>query len=176
MQLHRTEWLGESWGKQDIFFPQIFAQAQLASGAVELILEPVVEKPFVCRSFGTAVDILGPQQIRTAKAPLAAPYDKSLFSLGIVLIELWFGKRFQDLPEYPKGTKDFTDDTEYLVARNLIPQLQDQAGFMYAVATRRCILGLEHPSTTLENDDFKSEVHVNVVSELQRNWKAYVSR
>jgi hypothetical protein len=181
MQLHRTEWLSESWGKQDIFFPQRVAQAQLASGGVGLILEPVIEKPFVRRSFGTVGNILNTEQIRTAKSPLAA-YDKSLFSLGIVLIELWFGKRFQDLPEYPKHTEkrteDLTDNTDFLVAFGLLPQIQEKAGSVYGIAAKRCIVGLEYPSgsTTLDDDGFKSAVHHNVVYELERNWKKYVDQ
>ncbi|KAF8247101.1 hypothetical protein K440DRAFT_644130 [Wilcoxina mikolae CBS 423.85] len=178
MQLHRTEWLGESWGKQDIFFPQMTTRAPLASGGFGLILNPVVEKPFVRRSFGTTGDIQNPEHIRTMKSSLAAPYDKSLFSLGIVLIELWFGKRFQDLLEYPKCTKDLTDTTDFLVAYSLLSQVQENAGAMYGIAVRRCIVGLEYPSssTTLDDDNFKSAVHINVVSELERNWTAYVTK
>jgi len=175
MYLHATGWLSERWGKCDILFPQTVARAQGVSGDETMILLADLEKPVVRRSF--CLDSLDSYSNRqpeaTAKVP-SLPYDKNLFSLGIVLVELWFGRRLQDLPEHQNGIPDDnTDINDWVTANRLVPVIQGEAGEMYGGAVRRCIQGLVCAATALDDDDFKSEVVLQVVSELERNWEAY---
>lgn len=133
MQLHATAWLKESWGKGDIFFPQTTEKARLSTGEVSLILKPILEKPLVRRSFDPAGD-KSPQKT-TTKLPFV-PYDKSLFSLGIILVELWFGKRLQDFPKYSEVQQlyDRTDNTDYQIANMLVLEIEREAGQIYSNA------------------------------------------
>jgi hypothetical protein len=178
LQLHATGWLRESWGKGDIYFPQVTGKAQTINGKVTSILQPVLNKPFVRRSFARPGAIVQPQipENATKKSPFSHT-NKSLFSLGIILIELWLGQRLQDLPEFasaPNGDHEYgTDDTECDVANQLIPRIEDEAGAMYGGAVRRCIRGLDYTATSLEDPGFKNEVHFKVVAELERSWRAY---
>jgi len=76
------------------------------------ILEPVVDRPFVRRNFGTSSE----QKVSQAAAASALiEYNKNLFSLGVVLIELWFG---QDIECLQHTTVDvlFNDNSIYHVA------------------------------------------------------------
>lgn len=62
-------------------------------------------------------------------------YDQSLFSLGIVLIGLWFGKRFIDLPEYlsiatktaSTSSTDNYHNTVYEASNLLIFKIENEA-------------------------------------------------
>jgi len=47
---------------------------------------------------------------------------------------------------------------------------------MYGGAVRRCIRGIDHRATSLEDESFMNEVHAKIVSELERNWQAYISQ
>jgi hypothetical protein len=171
MHLHTTDWLGESWGKCDILFPQTAIRARTVSGET-MILKADLKKPVVRRSFRP--DSHSQQQVEmTAKVSLL-PCDKNLFSLGIVLIELWFGKRLQDLSESQDAVAaDNTDINDWITARRLVPIIEEKAGEMYGGAVRRCIQGLDSAAKTLDNDEFKSKVITEVVSELERHWEAY---
>lgn len=78
MQLHTTLWLSDYWGADDIFFVQIADDVNL-------------DHPLVRRNFGTK-----------SNASLRQPQDSSqtipcLFSLAVVLIELWYCKPFESL-------------------------------------------------------------------------------
>ncbi|KAF8536958.1 hypothetical protein BDD12DRAFT_258064 [Trichophaea hybrida] len=173
MQLYSTAWLKESWGKGDIFFPQTTEKARLTTGGMHDILKPVLEKPLVRRSFDPAGDKSPPTT--TTRSPFVQ-YDKSLLSLGIILIELWFATRLQDLPEYLEARQQFndrTDSTDYETANRLLPKIDCLAGPIYGGAVRRCIRGLDCTATTLDDEGYKNEVQSKVVSELERNWKAF---
>jgi len=172
MHLHTTRWLDESWGKCDILFPQKASRKRRMSGEEIMILEADLKKPVV-RSFRPQSHSRQ-QSEATARVPIS--YDKNLFSLGVVLIELWFGKRLQDLSE-PQDTvvKDNPDFTNWITALRLVPIIEEEAGEMYGGAVRRCIQGMDSAVRTLENDDFKSKFATEVVSELERNCEAYTA-
>jgi hypothetical protein len=176
MQLHGTGWLNESWGKRDIYF---FCEERRASGTQYTV--PIVNKPFLRRTFdptsrSSSLQLVMPTAV---KSPLVQ-YDRSLFSLGIVLVELWFGKRLEDLLEYRKtakthGTSD-KDCVEYHTANQLIPRIQSEEGELYGDAVRRCIRGLDCTATSLEEAELKNKAHAEVVFQLERHWKAYDDR
>lgn len=176
MQLHATEWLNESWGKRDIhFFLNDDVSRRAADG--KFYPEPVTNKPFLHRNFGLAPlgSSLQPTQI---ESPLVQ-YDRSLFSLGIILVELWFGNCLEDLPEYldpqSNGSTLNNESLAYQTANQLIRRINEE-GPIYGAAVRRCIRGLDCTATSLEEDELKDKVHTEVVSELERHWRAYDDR
>jgi hypothetical protein len=95
MQLHTTQWLSETWGKQDIFILRRAVKRDPVSGGdLILVWEAMLDRPFIRRNFTSQPDT----PLTTVERPVA-DYDKSLFSLGIILIELALGKRIEDLQD-----------------------------------------------------------------------------
>ncbi|KAF8244039.1 hypothetical protein K440DRAFT_610854 [Wilcoxina mikolae CBS 423.85] len=173
IQLHSTEWLGENWGKQNIFFPQTGATARTVEGETVVISKPVIDNPFVRRTFGATNCPPSPAQqtAPTSRSPLVQ-YDKSLFSLGVVLVELWYGKRLEDLRSSHQANQ-LHDHLDYYTADQCIQEIEAQAGPMYGAATRRCIRGLDCTTQSLYNEEFKEQVHEQVMSQLELNWSRY---
>jgi hypothetical protein len=81
LQLYQTPWLGDNWGKEDIFF------IQEKNGNV------LLDKPFLRPRFPAAT--AGTQMVPAASTiNVNVP---SLFALGVVLIELHFKKPIDEL-------------------------------------------------------------------------------
>ncbi|KAF8244138.1 hypothetical protein K440DRAFT_663669 [Wilcoxina mikolae CBS 423.85] len=176
LSLHDTEWLSERWGRGDIYFPQETTVGQLNSGETVSVRKPDLERPLVRRIFGPAAigDSTNTQKTTTRRVPLVQ-YNKTLLSLGIILVELWFGRRLEEIEETPQQPSsdniDNIDNTEYDSADRLLGKIEDPT---YSNATRRCIRGLDFMATTLDDEGFKNEVYIRVVSELEAYWKAYI--
>ncbi|KAF8542789.1 hypothetical protein BDD12DRAFT_333870 [Trichophaea hybrida] len=171
MQLHATEWLSESWGTKDIFFLQKNKSRRAKSGEIVTISEPELAMPFVRRMLGSSQE---PCSLQSEQAPELMEYDKSLFSLGIVLIELWFEKPIKGL-QIDQSQSD-GDDADFETAQQRIGYLFSHAGEDYGLAVSHCINGLRGRAvkgkpikTFLDNEDFKNDVHENVICLLQRN-------
>lgn len=172
MQLHKTEWLGENWGKRDILFYEQVAQGKSGSAAT---ISPVL-KPLVRRSF--APQSLPPLSPQNSVRSIIIPQNQSLFSLGVILMELWYGKRLEDLQiETDRaGIDGMSDMTDHITAKRLINDISEDAGEKYGDAVRRCINGLDHRFSNLEKEDFKNEVHMKVVSPLVENLEAFCAK
>lgn len=165
MQLHGTVWLKESWGKNDIYFLQTSKAALTgADGKPITIREPVLKKPLVRRILDK------PREGRTlTPEPATKRNDGLLRSLGLILIELWYGKEiskiYPEIKDTALMTANDTDDLSDKIARD--------AGHMYGDAVRRCIRGIDHADRSLENDEFKTLVENNVISQLRTNLKVF---
>ena len=83
MQLHTTEWLTDHWNKHDILF------LRSLDGKVDF------DSPFIRRSFGTRNMNLASKSESVPKLHFNASIP-CLFSLGIVLLELWYRGLFED--------------------------------------------------------------------------------
>ncbi|KAF8248393.1 hypothetical protein K440DRAFT_626275 [Wilcoxina mikolae CBS 423.85] len=176
MQLHATEWLSESWGTKDIFFLQKNKSRRAKSGEIVTISEPELAMPFVRRMLGSSQEPCSLQ--KTEQAPELMEYDKSLFALGIVLIELWFEKPLKDLRIDQNQSNG--DDADFETAQQRIGYLFSHAGEDYGLAVSHCINGLKGRAvkgkpikTFLDNEDFKNDVHENVICLLQRNLEVF---
>ena len=168
LQFHTTEWFQERWGKQDIYFIQ-WNSPQSRS--------PSLETPVV-------------RQVFTPKPPVSEASiessiircNLSLFSLGIVLIELWFWKSVESFqsdrspayePQAQCGPGETSDRAMYLTAQGLIDILYEDAGRVYGDIVRRCITGLDYKETQLENDAFKKEVYLKIVQPLENHLEIF---
>ena len=164
MQLHETEWLNERWRKCDIFFIQ---------EEVNPRQRPVLEYPFLHREFTT----FAAEAIPQAQTSFIVRCNKSLFSLGIVLIELCFWQSLESLRATHGQQADIgtTETVDYIIACRLIDSraVHEEAGSKYDDAVRRCIIGLDHRETQLDNDDFKNEVYHRVVKLLEENLQMF---
>ncbi|RPB16179.1 hypothetical protein P167DRAFT_570890 [Morchella conica CCBAS932] len=164
LQLHKTGWLAEDWSSRDIFFHQINTEGL---GGV-----PDFKKPFVRQSPDLDPSLQQTQSKEETTKSALIPHDRSLFSLGIVLIEIWHGFLLEKLQIRTDGDESGFN-TNYMTARRLIGEISSNAGAKYGDAVRRCIQGLDHRSGSLDVDDFKSEVHMKVVAPLIDNLKHF---
>lgn len=165
MQLHSTGWLGQKWGKSDIFFMK-------SNG-------PTHRNPFVRRSFGSSNTSNPYNDSRTSSISgtelgVVHRVDPSLFSLGIVLIELFFWKPIEVLAielrgQAEAGVDSLDVDADLETAKRYIGEIIAKAGFDYGLAVSRCIIGLELANESLEDNNFKNEVHANIVCPLEKH-------
>jgi hypothetical protein len=78
--------------------------------------------------------------IRPKRSALAVSFNNTVFSFGIVLIKLWFGRPFQDLPEsmgLVEGLGLTVSIKTYRTACSLLPRIHEEAGYMYWIAGMR---------------------------------------
>ena len=66
-----------------------------------------------------------------------------------------------------------SDIARYVVAQGLIDKLYGDAGDNYGDIVRRCIIGLDHKETQLENDEFKNEVYLKVLQPLEKHLELF---
>ena len=166
MQLHGSQWLNEAWGGNDICFIQDHTG-------------PRIDKPLVYRSFSSDTSSF------TADQWLLAPAlcNRTIFCLGITLIELCYWKPFANLhcESVSRGHNGGdgaalgeADQFAWLYSsKGLWQGLEDSAGAKYAEAIRRCIFGFGHKDTGLEDKDFKNEVYWNIVHPLEENLRSW---
>ena len=153
LQLHTTQWLQEGWGKHDIYFVQ---------GDSSQTGSPSLETPVVCQAFSSDSSVpaasIESRFIHHNRNP-------SLFSLGIVLIELLFWKSVESLQAEELGS----DKASEYIAPSLIDKVYRDACDNYGDSVRRCINGLDHKEIKLENEGFKNEVYLKVLRPLEKD-------
>jgi len=181
LQLHATQWLCESWGMRDVFVLQKAVDRQQVSGGCASVWEPLLDRPFVRRTFSPiGVQKSEPSVLASDESPVTE-YDKSLFSLGIVLIELSLEQRIQDL----RGSQvtcsavgqQLHDNPDYIAAGQRLGEVFKTEEEDYGLAVARCIHGLNLPKTiprSLESSQYKNEVYTHVVSLLERNLETFL--
>ncbi|KAI5784461.1 hypothetical protein FPQ18DRAFT_353147 [Pyronema domesticum] len=177
IQLHDSVWLNENWGKQDIFFLQAPIEDFTVDGVRVRMGKPILQRPLVRYKFSPSLKLQHENDTSLGKSQSTVSivwYNKCLFSLGLVLLELWFGQRFEDLCA-SKSLDCEDENTKYASASILIKTVQEEAGQMYESAVRRCIKGIDHPESNLENDGYKNQVHEQIIRELEDNLTAFDS-
>ncbi|KAI5813171.1 hypothetical protein BZA77DRAFT_296157 [Pyronema omphalodes] len=169
MQLYGTVWLKDCWGKDDIFFLQTSRTALGNDQKPIQIREPVLGKPLVCRLFESPFSNRRSSPVPTRTSP---KHDGFLRSLGIILVELLYGKPMTAIcpgetwvADISKMTVSFADD--------LVDRITSDAGQLYACAVRNCIRGIDHDVRSLDNDEFRGKVDTAVVMNLKRHYDAF---
>ncbi|KAH8690916.1 hypothetical protein BGW36DRAFT_364465 [Talaromyces proteolyticus] len=160
LQLHETPWLDEDWGNDNIFF-------------IRTLDKTIYDHPFVSRHF----NLTNVPSSKTFPASMGRIIrNRTLYALGISLIELWYGKPLPELykPEDgPQGTGDPRIDlmTGWNTADRLVDELYSEAGGKYSDAVRRCIrCDFDRRSSSLEDAAFQRDVYQGVVAQLQENF------
>ena len=161
LQFHTTNWLQERWSKKDIY---------LIQGDSSQSSSPGLEAPVVRQAFTPE-----PSFSEASMESHIINSNLSLFSLGIVLIELWFWKSvesFQDDGPQKYSFLDF-DVVRLVTAKKLVKRLYGDAGDNYGNIVRRCIFGWDHKETQLENDEFKNEAYLKVLQPLEEHLELF---
>jgi hypothetical protein len=133
LQLYDTPWLDEFWTVDDFcfFFKGIDGNHN-----------PSISNPYVSRSFSTRSS-LGEQLPRSrARDTLLNPFviNKTLFALGIVLIELCLNQPFDSLrtsQPVSNQTSNILDD--YQIALGAISKVYQEGGDQYGYVVQRCL-------------------------------------
>jgi hypothetical protein len=164
IQLHGTVWLNDQWGKDDICFLQDVREAEGVDGSTVKIREPLLERPLVRYEFKPSV----PSSTSISEPSEAQPvlHDDFLYSLGLILMELWFAKPGKDIdPAWPE-----------LGLRNIshhLWKLRSEAGDMYSEAVESCLKGVGIRNTGVKNDQYQKEIEVRVVSNLRHHFDTF---
>ncbi|KAF8243159.1 hypothetical protein K440DRAFT_637776 [Wilcoxina mikolae CBS 423.85] len=174
--LHGTKWLGEVWGKRNIFFRLSLVETPVVTGTGQSVCIKVsdLDRPFFCRKYEDDPDAPGTMEM-LYRIVVHVQTDKALFSLGILLIELWFGKPIEVLEKNFNIPTSFEQmkTTSYLIVDQLLNAIYDQAGSRYGNVVRNCIRGLDQYKK-VKNHDYKKLVYKEVVSELGIDQEEYV--
>lgn len=177
LQLYQTPWLCDSWSMKDVYF---------FSHGVDNLKRPKIDWPFVTRTFGQN------DHRSESKQPPDEPLindiarcliiNKTLFALGIVLIELCFKKPFNQLcaeiesldGPASEGTPDVLKT--YRVATDLIEAVYNEQGMEYGYVVQRCLrceFGVQDSLKRFEFEAFRAKVYEGVVAPLEQDLKRY---
>ncbi|KAF2492766.1 hypothetical protein BU16DRAFT_592578 [Lophium mytilinum] len=164
LQLYRTPWLDETWGKEDIWF------MQRPGGQVD-------PAPFVSRQFstpqGTRDDALRCTNVARNKL-VRNPW---LFALGVLLIELCYGMSIEDLgTSEDGGSEGGVASSEFFTALRIAQDdgIYTEAGERYGDAVRRCIhCDFDQRVTNLDAEEFRQAVYDRVIASLEADWKQF---
>ncbi|QSS61047.1 hypothetical protein I7I51_05855 [Histoplasma capsulatum] len=161
LQFDDTPWLKQSWGTDDIHF----------------LVNPSSSMPehaYLSTVFSQSSKAPMKQQNRTKFPPLIR--NKALFALGIVLIELAFGRPLSRLRtdkdvEDSGGMQDLVDT---FTIKRLLEGVEDEAGYDYSEAVRRCIeCPFDGKEARFSNDAFQEAVHDWIIEPLKVSLKNF---
>jgi hypothetical protein len=188
--LHGTIWKKENWGKYDIFFLQTrhkidFRKSEKSEKKPRvrcrdaLLPEPppiqrieksilkgnwdvLLEKPLVRRVENS---------IHQSDPNLSVPRLKArdfLVSLGIVLVELFYGMSFDKIFRGIQGGMMTWGNRNWVCDKVSL-----DAGQIYGDAVRRCIIGIDHANPTFDNKEFRGMVDRGIIEPLVKNLEAH---
>ena len=162
LQLYPGPWLGEMWGKRDIFF------FQSADGTIHTHL------PFLLHQFQSSTTWQSGSNMDGTPANPQSRGGPSppLLSLGILILELWFNQSIESLRfrnDYLGKGGEATEYTDYNTAQKWLEQTMDEAGPDLHDPTRRCIYcAFGAASQNLEDDELRKAVCDGAVAPLER--------
>jgi hypothetical protein len=177
LQLYDSPWLGEMWSRTDIHF---FFKAP----ATSFDNRSPITKPYVSKSFPDS-----PMESSSQVAQLD-PIDsflmkqivnKTLFALGILLIELCLNKTLAEL-RHDQGVDQNTESRptladDYQTAVDHIDAVFDEGGLTYGQVVQRCLrceFGIEDRKKRLDFDVFRYLVYEGVVAPLEEVYRPFV--
>ncbi|KAF2740112.1 hypothetical protein EJ04DRAFT_559137 [Polyplosphaeria fusca] len=167
LQLHKTPWLSDEWRKDDVFFIQ-------RPGATPA---SIYEHPFVRHRLksGNGADALQAPMVQ--KPTFRVIRNQTLYTLGILLIELWYGKPINQLKKPSDLDCQGTPGVEWCTADRLVENdIEFEAGKRYSDAVRRCIrCDFDRKDTSLDNEGFQHAVYDGVVALLEKTWQQFNS-
>ena len=171
LQLANSPWLSETFDCEDILF-------------VNLDGKPSYDHVFVSKRMPERDQPRTPlnpgENIHSGHAISGMIQNRTIFSLGVVLLELALGKRIRSLrkppttglhsPDEASGQRDILFD--YQTALQHLDKVSPEMGTYYYDAVRRCIkFEFMHPTFDLEDEEFRQEIYRKVVALLEKNLK-----
>lgn len=152
--LHGTIWKKENWGKYDIFFLQ--TRHRFISRDV------LLEKPLVRRIENS---------VHQSDPNLSESRPKSkdfLVSLGIVLVELFYGMSFDKIFRGIQSGMMTLSNCSWVCDK-----VSPNAGQMYGDEVRRCIMGIDHANPRFGNREFRDMVDREIIEPPVKNLESH---
>lgn len=157
LQLYKTPWLSDEWSQDDVYFVH-------RPGAP---LATVYQHPFIYRKFTSSA----PTQPAIVQPPSRRVIrNQTLFTLGVLLIELLYGKPIEELQTAHDLDCQGTPGAVWCTAERLIDEeIAFEAGQLYSDAVRRCIrCDFNTKNSSLDDQDFQQAVFDGVVAPLEK--------
>ncbi|KAK8171503.1 hypothetical protein BKA80DRAFT_213218 [Phyllosticta citrichinensis] len=152
--LHDTPWLDSFWGENDIVF-------------LKCADKPEFDSPYIWKK---NAHVSSNGDANPAWTPYS-PRNKALYSLGILLTEIYLGTSFEQVLEQNLRNGDISEALE-----RIIDQVSDAAGDECGDAVRRCIFCLfDCRRIDFEGEDFCRMFYTQVVSCLETTQKSLFS-
>ncbi|KAF5723594.1 hypothetical protein FMUND_1702 [Fusarium mundagurra] len=152
LQLHGSPWMPKIVRSQDIYL-------------IQSDDDPICDRFFVMQTLPNKIDTCIEENTE-----LSSMRNQALFYLGVLLIELAFGKSFELLrSERDKSSTGSQFFTDYRTAKRLVDQVKSFIGPNYGSAVSRCIDGEFHGrGVGLEDQDLSHDVYAGVVALLEK--------
>ena len=128
LQLHSTPWL-DKWVKQDIVY-----LPEPESGAIQSPIRPYISWRISNGRDPEAASPTSPSKVQLARFVR----NETLFTLGVVLIEIAYNKPIEDLAE-PIDLAGTPGMAPYMTAMRLHKQIQGEMGPRYQRAVAGCL-------------------------------------
>jgi hypothetical protein len=160
IQLHKTPWMNDIWKQNDVLFV-------LRPGTPQSTL---YEHPFVYRELCQTTTQQATNTSSAANSRVIR--NQTLYILGIVLIELCYGRNLQAFQEPEDLQCDGTPGVEWCTADRLLRtnDLENHVGKRYADAVRRCVycdFGVDNAD--LADENFQQVVYEGVLEKLEES-------
>jgi hypothetical protein len=162
LQLHTGPWLHENWGKNDIYF------LQSKDGVIH------ITHPFLICHFSSKQETSSRPDLNDVSGVgrSSNAFNSSLFSLGVIILELWFHQTIESQP----FRKDFlgpdgqeNEYTSFNVAQKWQEYAMEEGGLDLHNPTRRCIYcAFGAVSQDLEDEELRKAVFSDVVQPLEQ--------
>lgn len=159
LQLYRTPWLDDIWSHDEITF---------LAGEDEGL-----KYPFISRiSTRQVCPDIADSGLSQWDGPIQ---NRSLFALGILLIELCLERPFADLRTAMSSEKQgLITASDYDIANALLDNVANEYGDWYSSVVRRCIrCTFDTEKLDLDDDEFRKAVYKGVVLPLEDDLKNF---
>lgn len=157
LQLYRTPWLDEHWSDKDVYFIH----------RPGVPLSALYDHPFVYRKLSTpcTTQSVGPQ-----RAAGKVIRNQTLFTLGILLIELLYDKPIEELRIPRDQDYEGTPGVVWCTVDRLVKEeIEHEAYPPYVAAVRRCIwCDFNRKESSLDDEAFQQAVFEGVVTPLEQ--------
>lgn len=162
LQLHKTPWLREDWGDSDVYFVH-------RPGAPP---STIYQHPFIYRKFSSTPTNTGPAPQPQARRVIR---NETLFTLGVLLIELLYGESIEELQTPHDLACEGTPGAVWCTAERLVDEeIALEAGQFYSDAVRRCIrCDFNRQNMSLDDQEFQQAVYEGVVAPLEKTLRNF---
>lgn len=161
LQLYKTPWLDEQWGHKDVYFVH-------RPGTT---IADISKQPYIYRKLSSTA----PCSTTQAQPTYSVIRNQTLFALGILLIELWYGKSIEQLAINSDRDCQGTPGVVWCTAERLVrTDIPFEAGAQYADVVRRCIrCDFDRTDMDLDSESFQRAVFDGVVTPLEITLKQF---
>lgn len=160
LQLHSTPWL-DQWKKQDVlYFPEP------GSDMVQALVQP-----YISRRFSSTMSPDGATVASNSSAALGFAPNETLFTLGLILIEIAYNKTIEALAE-PGEMAQMAAVSQYVTAMRIRKEIGMKMGMQYQRAVDGCLMcqfGVQGLNADLKSLDFQRKFLEHVVTPLEES-------